>query len=271
MIRAWLQHRSTRAATVAWATLLHNLAASLAAIGRDREVHALLQSAISHQRTALLQAPENGEAKSHLLQHYSHLLRCQIRSGQWRAAEVTSADYQAAAAGNPQELMKVAIDLAEAAKRTPQGRQRDRSISAAAAALGSARDAGLKLEPSLLTREPFLALARTPLAKGAPTMMISRQQSIQCRRLQIERLERRCLLNADFFGLDLGLDRIRVTDRSQRGHDVVDRWSEDRRDDRHRASRRDHGNHNPLAVRDRPPRQARTNQLALRTSCATMT
>ncbi len=142
--------------------MLHNLAASLSAMGRDREANALLQSAISQQKTALLHAPEDTQTRSHLLQHYSHLLRCQIRVGQYHAAEVTSAAYRKTADGKPQELMRVAIDLAEATQRIPSGQQRERSVSATAAALGSARDAGLKLDPSLLKREPFLALTHEP-------------------------------------------------------------------------------------------------------------
>ncbi len=71
-------------------------------------------------------------------------------------------------------------------------------------------------------------------------MIVSREESIQRRRPNIERLEKRCMLSADFLGLDLDFDRRRVTEHQQRDNDFGDHWSDDRRDQhRHRDSRDD--------------------------------
>ncbi len=128
----------------------------------DRDAPAMLRSAIDHQNRALADAPNDQDAKTHLMEHYAQLLRCQVRQQQWRSAKVTAEAYRQVADGDAQRLLAVASDLAEATKLTPQGRQRERSVSAVALALASARDAGLKLEPSILDREPFLALAEEP-------------------------------------------------------------------------------------------------------------
>ena len=133
----------------------HNLANALQALGESSRAEATLMKAIDHQKSALNSISVAPQAKKYLQEHYSTLLRWQTRDQRWNEFAVTSIEYRKAAEDDPQALLHVATDLAEATKWSPAGSVRQRSIETIAGTLAQAKAAGATLPSSLLESEPF--------------------------------------------------------------------------------------------------------------------
>ena len=139
--------------------MFNNQGTALEAIGDIQNAVSSFQSAVEHQQTAITLDPQSPQFNEYLLQHYSNLLRLQVRDQRWRDAELTSGQYRDAATQQPTRLLAVAEDLAGMSQLAPAGLRRDRVVSEIAATLLAAREAGMHVDSSLLRREPFRPLA----------------------------------------------------------------------------------------------------------------
>ena len=165
---ACLQRETIAASSLSrLAVMYNNLGRSLEAIGEKEQAEESFYSAIEHQRSAVSVDQESRPFLQNLLQHYSNLLRLQIRGQQWRDAEMTAKDYRNAASRQPVQLLAVAEDIAKLSQLAPAGVRQDRVVSDSAATLVAAREAGMKLDASLLLREPFRAIAHVPSLRKA--------------------------------------------------------------------------------------------------------
>jgi serine/threonine protein kinase len=158
-----LQHETPNAVSLSrLGVMFNNLGTSLEAMSETRRAAKAYQSAVDHQRSALTIDPETQQFQQYLLQHYSNLLRLQIDDQRWRDTESTGKAYRAAAMDQPAALLSVAEDMARLSMHAPAGARRERLVSDSAAAIVSARRAGMKLDSALLLREPFRSVAQIP-------------------------------------------------------------------------------------------------------------
>ncbi len=130
--------------------MFNNQGTALEAIGDIQGAVTAFQSAVEHQQTAIASDPQSQQFNQYLLQHYSNLLRLQVRDQRWPDAEKTSGQYRDAAAHQPTQLLAVAEDLAGVSKLAPAGLRRDRVVSDVTATLLAARKAGMEFDSSLL-------------------------------------------------------------------------------------------------------------------------
>ncbi len=138
-----------------------NLALVLQSSGSESEAAKLFVSAIECQQKAMGahdEPSETSRCREYLAQHYSDLLRLQAQRRQWDQTFRTADDYRKSAQDDPEQLLRVAEVIAEASRTAP-GSYRDRSVSAVAAALDSAKRAGHGFDRSILLRRPFRQFA----------------------------------------------------------------------------------------------------------------
>lgn len=138
--------------------MFNNQGTALEATGDIQGAVTAFQSAVEYQHSAITFEPQSRHANQYLLQHYSNLLRVQVRDQRWPDVERTSGHYRDAAR-HPTQLLAVAEDLADVSKLVPAGQRRDRVVSDMAETLLAAREAGMEFDSSFLLREPFRSFA----------------------------------------------------------------------------------------------------------------
>ncbi len=147
--------------------MFNNQGTALEAMGDIQGAVGAFQSAVAHQQTAIAFDPLSQQFNQYLLQHYSNLLRLQVRDQRWQDAEKTSGQYRDAATQQPAQLLAVAEDLASVSKLAPAGLRRDCVVNDMTATLLAAREAGLEFDSSLLLREPFRSFAHVQSLRKA--------------------------------------------------------------------------------------------------------
>lgn len=122
-------------------------------------------AAVLHQQRAIEIDAQADEQKQLLLQHYSNLLRAQVRCQNYQDAALTSQQYRIAAEDSEQ-LVAVAKDLASISIDA-KDRWREHAAKEIASTLLAVRELGVQLDPQLLSHEPFSVFANAPRLQRA--------------------------------------------------------------------------------------------------------
>ncbi|QDT09483.1 serine/threonine-protein kinase [Planctomycetes bacterium K23_9] len=99
--------------------MLHNQAISALALEQLANAERLFKEAIKQQNAALVDSPTLSSARVFLGQHYSQLLKCQLRLERWHELAATTKAYHDIASQTPGDMAVFRQDLAEAGRLMP--------------------------------------------------------------------------------------------------------------------------------------------------------